>query len=197
MKKIIRLTESDLKRLVEKVLEEQNENYDDLEKYYVEPLLRNGFKLVSKIDLPDGVYKKFNGGFYIDIYNQDRSNTGYRVVMKNGIRGMWKGEPVKVVGGTIPSGGMDYKGVYKIFYKPEESTPSSGQTSMNEQTLAVGQVIKFRKPIMGSQTEYQTRVDRKVNGNEFWSGKFRFKIGGDALYKIYPNGQQEIFTIVK
>lgn len=199
MKKIIRLTESDLKRLVEKVLEEQNENYDDLEKYYVEPLLRNGFKLVSKIDLPDGVYKKFNGGYYIDIYNQDKSNTGYRVVMKNGIRGMWKGEPVKVVGGTIPSGGMDYKGVYKIFYKPEESTPSSGQTSMNEQTkVSVGNVIKFRNPKKGSDNVYSTKVEKKISDTEFMSGNHKFVIGGNSIYKIDPKtNQKTVFSIVE
>ena len=85
-------------------------------------LLNDGYKEVPKADLPDGQYSKKGGGYIINIFNQDgKTDTGYRFVMTFGIRGLYNGEPIRIIGGTIPisdtakESGM---GIYKILYKP-------------------------------------------------------------------------------
>ena len=118
MKKTIRLTESDLTRLVKKVIKEQEDQNKEhrtfLDQKYVNELIKNGYKVVTKIELPDGDYKKDGGGYQIDILNQDgNTDTGYSIVTNNGIRGMWNGQPINVVGGTTPR-----ESIYKILYKP-------------------------------------------------------------------------------
>jgi|688.fasta_scaffold1112736_1 hypothetical protein len=113
MKKVIRLTEDDLTRLVKRVIKEQ-ENFSFLENEYVKKYLQDGYKIVPKITLPDGDYTKWGSGYSIELYNQDgETDTGYVIITKDGIRGMWSGNPINVVGGTIPE-----ESVYKILYKP-------------------------------------------------------------------------------
>jgi hypothetical protein len=75
--------------------------------------------------------------FYIDDNNDDllydkdnKTDTGYVFVMKNGIRGQWNGQLINIKDGTIPFPAEllappYHEGVYKIFYKPVESAVSN------------------------------------------------------------------------
>jgi hypothetical protein len=117
MKKIIRLTESDLKRIVKKVIQEQESGGSFLDKDYVEELKRDGYKEVPKVDLPDGTYLKGGGGYEIYLYGSDKKNTGYVLVTFDGIRGSWNGQPIKISNGTIaPDVQENEQGVYKILF---------------------------------------------------------------------------------
>lgn len=95
-----------------------SEQVDDfLEKSYVKPLLDEGFKEVKEINLPDGEYKIYGGGYRMDLFGSDDKDTGYRLVTNTGIRGTWNGNPIEV---TQKKTGEDvYKTLYKdMGYKP-------------------------------------------------------------------------------
>jgi hypothetical protein len=80
MKRIIRLTESDLTRIVRRVILEQDtviptpsesaQRVPDIDHTYIK---------VEKINLPNGVYKGMNGNRYFYVCDSNGSFTGYVV----------------------------------------------------------------------------------------------------------------------
>ena len=68
--KVMRLTESDLRRIVKRVLNEQKPDH------YGEKLISNGYVEVDKLDLPDGDYIG-NGGNLFKIKDLEGKLTGF------------------------------------------------------------------------------------------------------------------------
>lgn len=107
MKKIIRLTESDLVKLVKRVINEQ-------ENPWLKELLSKGYKDITnefitptgKVLIPDGTYEANGGGGKFSISQNDKE-TGYIVLDDSFIRTILA-KPVKVIDGggnvEIPSG---------------------------------------------------------------------------------------------
>ena len=89
--------------------EDENREVPFLEKDYCTPLIQDGYKEVSEINLPDGEYNMGGSGYQIEI-NKGDTPTGYVLVVRNGIRGNWSG-PITVSGKKVN------EKVYKIFYK--------------------------------------------------------------------------------
>jgi hypothetical protein len=134
MTRIVRLTESDLTRLVRRVIREQDDNTKFLEGH-VSNVLKDGYKQVNKISLPDGEYKKQGSGYQVNLYDRDgKTFTGYVIVTTSGIRGAWNNQPENVTNGTI-------RDAYKIFFKdsgykgPSEEKPVANYTTSNFQQL--------------------------------------------------------------
>ena len=96
MKKIVRLTESDLTNIVKTILKENNipAGYKDISQWYFSPQ--------GVFYIPDGEYMMDGFGYQGVIKTKDGKDTGYMVTLKNGIKGML---PKKVVisenGGVI------------------------------------------------------------------------------------------------
>ena len=131
--KIRHIQESNL-RLEKRLMSEQTDEErrtKSLDDHYVSPLINAGYKEVPKASLPDGQYAKQGGGYSINLYDKDnKTDTGYVFVMKNGIRGQWNGQLINIKDGTIPFPAEllappYHEGVYKIFYKPVESAVSN------------------------------------------------------------------------
>ncbi len=96
MKKIIKLTESDLTKIVKRVIEEQtfDPKKDYLSKGYID--VTDGFvKDTYVLQIPDGTYNCDGAGYSFKILSNDGKDTGYVVIMNSGIRGMITG-PVTV-----------------------------------------------------------------------------------------------------
>jgi len=96
MKKIIKLTESDLNKIVKRVIEEQSfdPKKDYLSKGYID--VTDGFvKDTYVLQIPDGTYNCDGAGYSFKILSNDGKDTGYVVIMNSGIRGMITG-PVTV-----------------------------------------------------------------------------------------------------
>ena len=96
MKKIIKLTESDLTKIVKRVIEEQSfdPKKDYLSKGYID--VTDGFvKDTYVLQIPDGTYNCDGAGYSFKILSNDGKDTGYVVIMNSGIRGMITG-PVTV-----------------------------------------------------------------------------------------------------
>ena len=87
-----------------------NEQDDFLEKSYVNPKIEDGYKVVDKINLPDMTYTKGGSGYGVEVLDNEGNDTGYYVVVNNGIRGFWSGD-LKI------SGGKPSLDVYKILFK--------------------------------------------------------------------------------
>ena len=113
MKKIVRLTESDLVRLVKRVINEQSENPNAGNDAKVQNLINAGYKVVPKFNLPDGEYE-LSGFGYTCYVNKDGKNTGYAYVTTGGIRGSWSGKMINIVSGQIEK--IMYGDVYKILF---------------------------------------------------------------------------------
>lgn len=79
MKKIIRLTESDLTRIVRRVITEQNSEYIKIPPTSAQrvPNIDHTYTKVEKINLPDGIYQGMNGNRYFYLCDSDNSFTGY------------------------------------------------------------------------------------------------------------------------
>jgi len=96
MKKIIKLTESDLTKIVKRVIAEQtfDPKKDYLSKGYID--VTDGFvKDTYVLQIPDGTYNCDGAGYSFKILSNDGKDTGYVVIMNSGIRGMITG-PVTV-----------------------------------------------------------------------------------------------------
>jgi hypothetical protein len=115
MAKTIRLTESDLVRLVKKVINEQDDTsfYDNK----VNSLINDGYKIVDKISLPDGTYN-LSGWGYTCYLNKDGKDTGYVYVTKNGIRGSWSNSNTKV---NVVGGKIEKVEVYKMLFNQSKA----------------------------------------------------------------------------
>ena len=82
MKKVIRLTESDLVRIVKRVINEQNipEGYKDISQWFFTP--------EGVVYIPDGEYVVDGYGYQGTIKTKDGKDTGYIITLVGGIRGM-------------------------------------------------------------------------------------------------------------
>lgn len=92
MKKVVRLTESDLLRLVKRIVKEQefDPKKEYLSKGYVD--VTDGFmKDTYVLQIPDGQYKCDGSGYSFEIKTNDGKKTGYVVIINSGIRGMITG----------------------------------------------------------------------------------------------------------
>jgi len=96
MKKIIKLTESDLTKIVKRVIEEQSfdPKKDYLSKGYID-VTDEFVKDTYVLQIPDGTYNCDGAGYSFKILSNDGKDTGYVVIMNSGIRGMITG-PVTV-----------------------------------------------------------------------------------------------------
>lgn len=118
MGKIVRLTETDLTRLVRRVIKEQennsrNSNLDNR----VNDLVSDGYKIVPKFDLPDGEYN-LGGSGYVCYINKDGKRTGYLYVTTGGIRGVWDKHKVEIMNGQINKPPLGE--VYKILFNQSQ-----------------------------------------------------------------------------
>lgn len=91
---------------------------DFLENSYVSKLVNEGYVEVSKMDIPDGEYRKGGGGYSYSVLKEHKpitadrfENTGYVVITNNGIRGMWNPSRDKVL---VKDGLPIVENVYKI-----------------------------------------------------------------------------------
>ena len=112
--KIRHIQESNVK-LEKRLLKEQDENKSEQK---VQELLKSGYKVVDKINLPDGSYKltgSVNSAYILDSEKQ----TGYVVVVNYGIRGSFDNQVLEIKDGLVNEKRFWY-GVYKILYN--EST---------------------------------------------------------------------------
>lgn len=112
------------------LLNEQDNDF--LEKSYVKPKIEDGYKVVDKINLPDGTYSKGGSGYGVVVQDNGENETGYYVVVNNGIRGMWSGQ-FKIIGGKPE---LD---VYKILFKKGEFKP---ETQENKEIKTITNKIK-------------------------------------------------------
>jgi hypothetical protein len=119
MSKKIKLTETELTRLIEKVIGEQKEDFlDKISK----SLIDKGYKEVDSI--PDGKYKKGGFGYAIKLSTTGGIPTGYVLVVHNGIRGQWSGTL------DMKDSQTNDASLYKIFYNEdlkEEAPPAGGR----------------------------------------------------------------------
>ena len=109
--KIRHIQESN-QRLEKRLFVEQSQQFLDSQ---VTKLEEYGYKVVPKFNLADGEYD-LSGAGYICYVSKDGKDTGFAYVTTGGIRGMWDGKKVQVVGGQIPK--LMYGEVYKILSKP-------------------------------------------------------------------------------
>jgi hypothetical protein len=77
---------------VKPLMMEQN----DITEKETQELLGMGFKEVSEVNLPNGTYQMGGGGYRIDILSKDETDTGYRIILNQGIRGLYSG-PIQIV----------------------------------------------------------------------------------------------------
>ncbi len=141
----INLTESDLKRIVKKVLTER-----------VVP-----YKKVDKINLPNGDYLGDGGGNVYSIKDKNKKDTGYQVKSKVGIRGMKDNDPVTISNG-IPNSetwgeGGEY--VYKdVGYKAPTNDPNKqkivGNKVAKEGIKNISNNMINAKPFKGTLSSY-------------------------------------------
>lgn len=129
MAKIVRLTESDLTRIVRRVINEQNEPTQELNKNGIKDLLvKNGFQLQSQYDTP--TYTKVipnKGEFIFIVMNSDPVVNFY---VKNPSEDMIKNlflKPMKNQGWYTDSEGLVNRGYsyYEPFSKDKTVTNST------------------------------------------------------------------------
>jgi hypothetical protein len=77
---------------VKPLMMEQN----DITEKETQELLGMGFKEVSEVNLPNGTYQMGGSGYRIDILSKDETDTGYRIILNQGIRGLYSG-PIQIV----------------------------------------------------------------------------------------------------
>lgn len=137
MGKTIRLTESDLTRLVRKIIKEQS----DLDKYTVNPIIEDeGYKIVNELSLSDGVYNVDGSGSVLYLY-QNGKNTGYCIVATNGIRGQWDNTKVKVTNKTIQLPSIiDTGKVYRILYNQSLVGQTQEQTEKELKKMMINKL---------------------------------------------------------
>jgi len=124
MGKVIRLTETDLVRLVKKVIEEQEEPSNPTkDEYIIQPMLNRGYQIVKELSLADGDYNVKGSGSVLCLY-QNGKDTGYCIVATNGIRGAWSDNTkVRVTNKTVQLPTIINTGkVYRILFKQPEQT---------------------------------------------------------------------------
>lgn len=170
---------------VKPLLEQENEHVEFLEKNYVSRLTQDGFKVVSKINLPNGEYKKQGGGYRIDLYDKDgKTFTGYSIVTNGGIRGMWNNQSVSVNDGTI---GDD---TYKILFKDSGYKAAEVKTIIN--TIAKEGIKNVSEQMISSPPFAGTWELYKFGGvfegvNYVWDGS-----GIEGMIGIRDTAQGEV-----
>lgn len=92
-----------------------NKNYysDFLEDSYISKL-SNDYSVVEKTNLPPGIYKKHGGGYQFYIHDHFDEDTGFVVIINDGIRGMYIDEGVVIENG-LPVG----EDIYKIMARKD------------------------------------------------------------------------------
>jgi hypothetical protein len=120
MKKILRLTESELVRLVKKVIKEQQKDYSFLDTHYADKYKKDGYIEVKQMQLPAGTYLRGGSGNAVVLFDSNKKNTGYILLMKRGIRGPYNGKPMELDGDTwypdTPDTPEEDGGLYKILF---------------------------------------------------------------------------------
>ena len=118
MKKTVRLTESELIKLVKRVIEEQGVPSDPvIDEYIVKKYLDRGYKIVNELSLPDGEYDVSGSGSVLHL-SKDGKETGYCVISTSGIRGPWQNTKVTVTNKTVQLPNIISRGkVYRILFK--------------------------------------------------------------------------------
>jgi hypothetical protein len=124
-------------RLEKRFMVEQNEQLSDEDKKrlddMVNSVVQQGYKVVPKVDLPDGTYGDSGGGYvgqliqlanpndqsedqFLNIRNGKK--TGYIYIQTEGLRGMWD-RRIDVRGGKLEDFPEGYMGgsIYKVLYK--------------------------------------------------------------------------------
>lgn len=109
-KKLVETKLGDTKPLVK---EQENDKDTFFKESYIDPLLQKGFVEVKEVNLPDGTYSKGGAGYRINILSGEQ-DTGYRVVVNSGIRGMFQGE-ISVTNKQPDA--SKYGGIKGIFFK--------------------------------------------------------------------------------
>lgn len=109
--KIVNLTETDLRRIVKRVLNEENDPYG-------EKLKKLGYVEVDKLDLPDGDYVA-NGGSLFVIKDSEGKKTGYHGRLPNTvIRGIsFSDGNIVISDGEIIEGDEHYGIEPYMYYK--------------------------------------------------------------------------------
>lgn len=156
MKKIIKLTESDLIRIVKRAINEQT-TQEKMERErkikemldgddYYKRLKRQGYKEQTQINLPDGEYYGGGGGYQFDVYTNDRKFTGYSLLILNGISGIFDSrDKIDIKSGTW-SGKGRYFNIYKIMYNKSTAQYKpviTGETKNNNFKLRPKSDIKL------------------------------------------------------
>ena len=123
MKKVIRLTESDLVRLVKKVINEQQKDYSFLDTHIGDKYKQEGYVEVKEMKLPAGTYLRGGSGNAVVLFDSNKKNTGYILLMKRGIRGPYKGKPMELDGTPwypdTPDTPEEDGGLYKILFNKD------------------------------------------------------------------------------
>jgi hypothetical protein len=104
-------------KLENRLIVEQSENPNAGNDAKVQNLIKEGYKVVPKFNLPDGEYE-LSGWGYTCYVNKDGKNTGYAYVTTGGIRGSWSGKMINIVSGQIEK--IMFGDVYKILFNQTE-----------------------------------------------------------------------------
>lgn len=153
-----------------KVLVEQDDEFlktEWVQKSYVTPLLSNGYSQVTEVNLPDGTYKMGGSGYQIDINDSTDKETGYSLIVQNGIRGQWEGN----ITITSKKPSVDYAG---IFFKnvgyvvPEKTEQQKVVNKVKTEGLKnITESMVKSPPFKGQYSGYG--IGGNFNGTEyFW-----------------------------
>jgi hypothetical protein len=106
--------------LVKKVITEQAKDYSFLDTHYADKYKKEGYKEVKEMKLPAGTYLRGGSGNAVVLFDSNKKNTGYILLMKRGIRGPYNGKPMELDGDTwypdTPDTPEEDGGLYKILF---------------------------------------------------------------------------------
>jgi hypothetical protein len=170
---------------------------DDNDKFYerhVSNVLKDGYKEVSKISLPDGEYKKQGSGYQVNLYDKDgQTFTGYVIITNSGIRGAWNNQPENVTNGTIQD-------AYKILFKDSGyKGPTAGSNQGQEQPKPIANYTTSNFQKLAQEIIDAPGPKTNVSGGK---GSFTLKNGNNYTYDFsnvtdYSNKSKTYFISEK
>ena len=133
--------------------------------------MSQGYSKVNKISLPDGQYILNGSGGICYVYDNQKNNTGYLVLMPYVIRGEWPEQKINISSGIISE---DFKDVMfkDIGYKPQaQSTETKKNPEITNKVSTEG--IKNVLPEMISGPSFPGTYSGYVfggtfNGTNYW-----------------------------